>query len=223
MDEKKGSPKLGTILHISCSPRGHESQSYAFSLRVIDRLLEGNPTTEVVRRELWSSPLPHMDADYGHILAQARVPDRNAYDRPSSLATSETLIVELERADAVVIATPMHNYTIPSIFKAWIDHVVRVERTFTSTAEGKLGFLADRPVHIVVASGGVYEGVGARQPDFLTPYLRAVFATIGIKQLYFYQLQRMIVDTRGTSQTSSAAEAFLDMHWPWASRERVDE
>ncbi|WP_245267991.1 NAD(P)H-dependent oxidoreductase [Rhizobium sp. 42MFCr.1] len=35
------------------------------------------------------------------------------------------LVRELETEDYLVISTPMHNLTIPSSLKAWIDHVVR--------------------------------------------------------------------------------------------------
>ena len=49
------------------------------------------------------------------------------------MSQSEELIAELESSDFVVIGTPMHNFTVPSALKAWIDHVVRVRRTFTVT------------------------------------------------------------------------------------------
>jgi len=60
-----------------------------------------------------------------------------------SMSRSEELIQELESADFVVIATPMHNFTVPVALKACIDHVVRVRRTFNVTAEGKVGALRD--------------------------------------------------------------------------------
>ena len=41
------------------------------------------------------------------------------------MSRSEELIQELESSDFVVIATPMHNFTVPAALKMWIDHVVR--------------------------------------------------------------------------------------------------
>ena len=80
------------------------------------------------------------------------------------------LVQEIEAADVIVIGTLMHNYTIPSALKAWIDQVLRVGRTMKSTPAGKVGMLQHRPVFIGVASGGVFSGERANQPDFLTPY-----------------------------------------------------
>ena len=48
----------------------------------------------------------------------------------------------------VVISTPMHNLTMPSALKAWIDHVVRVRKTFNITPAGYVGTLGGRPVFI---------------------------------------------------------------------------
>ena len=87
------------------------------------------------------------------------------------MSQSEELIHELENSDCVVIGTPMHNFTVPSALKAWIDHIVRVRRTFHVTREGKVGMLRDRPVFVAVSSGGRYSGEHAHQPDFLTSYL----------------------------------------------------
>ena len=53
------------------------------------------------------------------------------------MSRSEELIQELESSDFVVIGTPMHNFTVPSALKAWIDHVVRVRRTFNVTPTEK--------------------------------------------------------------------------------------
>ena len=67
-------------------------------------------------------------------------------DDDPRFALSEYLIAELDAADIVVIGTPMNNFTVPSTLKAWIDHIVRIRRTFRSTPAGKVGLLRDRPV-----------------------------------------------------------------------------
>jgi FMN-dependent NADH-azoreductase len=96
-----------------------------------------------------------------------------------SLVRAEALIEEVEAADVIVIGTPMHNLTVPSVLKAWIDQILRAGRTFKSTPAGKVGMLRDRPVFIAIASGGVFTGERASQPDFLTPYLSVVLGSAG--------------------------------------------
>jgi len=205
---------IGNILHITASPRADASFSQNFSKRIVERLLERDPGAVVVRRDFGVIGLPHVDETYGHTLAGSWPMAADAYERPGSLAQSERLICELEAADAVVIGTPMHNYTVPSVLKAWIDHVLRAHRSFGFSPEGKVGLLADRPVYIAVASGGGYTGEGTLQPDFLTPYLEAVFRTIGIRDLHFFPLQRTVAGAEAVAEALRGVEALLDRKLP---------
>jgi FMN-dependent NADH-azoreductase len=125
-------------------------------------------------------------ADYAAALAS---PATLAAPPKGPLDVSEALIREVEAADVIVIGTPMHNYTIPSVLKAWIDQVLRVGRTMQSTPTGKVGMLRDRPVFVGVASGGVFTGDRGNQPDFLTPYLTLALNSIGLKTLQFLPIQ----------------------------------
>ena len=121
-----------------------------------------------------------------------------------ALQESEKLIEELDAADILIISTPMHNFTVPSMLKAWIDQVIRFGRTFQSTPTGKIGLLRNKPVFIVIASGGLFTGKNPTQPDFLTPYLRAILATIGLKDIHFVTAEAMC---RGP-EALAAGEAF---------------
>ena len=173
------------ILHVVCSPRGEDSESYRLSRKIVARLMGREPAATVMNRVIGGNALPHIDANYalGQHSATAEITQDGA------VARSDELIRELEDADAVVIGTPMHNLGIPSALKAWIDHVVRARRTFDTGPGGKVGLLRDRPVFIAVASGGSFSGEHARQPDFLTPYLTVILAQIGLKDLHFFSVQ----------------------------------
>jgi FMN-dependent NADH-azoreductase len=173
------------ILHIDVSPR-QESHSRQLSAAIVERLLRVAPGASISRRDLGADPLPHTGADYAFALstpATLAAPPKGAVD------VSEALIREVETADVIVIGTPMYNFTIPSILKAWIDQILRVGRTMKSTPAGKVGMLRDRPVFIGVASGGVFSGERANQPDFLTPYLSLALNSIGLKTLQFLSVQ----------------------------------
>ena len=123
-------------------------------------------------------------------------------------------IAELEQAGALIISTPMNNFTVPAVLKAWIDQVLRLERTFSSTPAGKVGLLADRPTYVVVATGGFVTGEHARQPDFLTPYLQAVLATLGIRTVQFLYLERIPRGTAWSAGEDAQVQSWLDRHLP---------
>ena len=173
------------ILHVSCSPRGQAAESYRLSRRVISFLLQKEPAAMLVNRVIGGGALSHVDENY----ALAQHSATAEISRDGSIATSEELIQELESSDIVVIGTPMHNLSVPSALKAWLDHVVRARRTFNISKGGKVGALRDRPVFVAVSSGGRFSGERALQPDFLTPYLKFVLGTIGLHDLTFFSVE----------------------------------
>lgn len=176
------------ILHISASPRKEASNAWWLSQQIVDHMARRVVSAAVTVRDLYADPIAHVDSEYADALGSpVYTGDENAVG--GALEMSEQLIRELEAADAVVIGTPMHNYTVPSTLKAWIDHVVRVRRTFAITPDGKAGLLRDRPVYVGVVSGGRFSGAGARQADFLTPYLKVALATIGLHDVRFYSME----------------------------------
>jgi FMN-dependent NADH-azoreductase len=191
------------ILHIDCSPR-QESHSRQLSAAIVEKLLDVVPGASISRRDLGADPLPHTVADYAFALS---TPATLAAPPKGALDFSEALIQEVEAADVIVIGTPMHNLTVPSVLKAWIDQILRASRTFKSTPAGKVGMLRDRPVFIGIASGGVFTGDRANQPDFLTPYLAAVLGSIGLKTLQFLPVQATAF-LEGDKATSAREKAL---------------
>jgi len=175
------------ILHIDCSPRP-ESHSRQLSAAVVEKLLAILPDAHIHRRDLGYEPIPHTGAAYAAALstpASLAAAGRSA----DAVLLAEGLIQEVERSDVIVIGTPMNNFTVPSVLKAWIDQILRVGRTMKSTPTGKVGMLRNRPVFVAIASGGVFTGDRANQPDFLTPYLTAVLGCIGLHAVHYLPLQ----------------------------------
>ena len=191
-----------SILHITSSARGLNSESSKLSRLIVDRLLALSPRTSVVERDLGLFPLEGVGCDYAtSVLLGGHVPRDSA---PTAFHLSEQLIGEIEAAGHVVIGTPMHNFCVPSALKTWIDYVVRRHRTFTYNGSEKVGLLADRPVLIAVAGGGSFTEGSERHPDFLTPYLRLVLRTIGLTDVTFFSAQRLAGDKEVAEKSREA-------------------
>jgi FMN-dependent NADH-azoreductase len=203
-------------LHIDCSPRP-DSHSRQLSADIVERLLAALPEASVSRRDLGREPIPHHDPDYAAVLA---TPAALAATTSSSAAVrlSEQLIREVEASDVIVIGTPMNNFTVPSVLKAWIDQILRVGRTIRPTPAGKVGMLSDRPVFVGIASGGVFAGDRANQPDFLTPYLSAALGCIGLNAIHYLPLQATaFIDEARAAAMRQALVAMIDPQMDVAS------
>lgn len=173
------------VLRLIASPRGAESESLRLSQQILEGIAVQSGGRAIDLTDLDLNPLPHVDAAYALALASpVDLPQPGDAQR-----RSDELIHQLDAADVLLIATPMHNYTVPSALKVWIDHIVRVRVTFTPTPQGKVGVLRDRPVYVALSSGGLISGEQARQPDFLRPYLQAALATVGLRDLRFFTVE----------------------------------
>jgi FMN-dependent NADH-azoreductase len=88
---------------------------------------------------------------------------------------------------------------VPSALKAWIDHIVRVRRTFDSTKEGYVGRLR--------------EGERAHQPDFLTPYLKAILGIIGLHDLTVFSIEGSALGPDAVAEARIRTDQALEEHF----------
>ncbi len=75
-----------------------------------------------------------------------------------SMSGMDRLTAQLKKADVVVLATPMHNFSLPAPVKAWFDAVLLKGETWDIGESGYKGLLAGRKALVLMSSGGRYEG-----------------------------------------------------------------
>lgn len=189
------------ILLLNSGPHSDASHGYRLAMEAI--AASGMENVQITERDLVRAPIPPIGRDYA-----LAVTSRAAHD-DQAFAWSERLIAELEQHDVLFIVTPMHNFTVPAALKLWIDHVIRIDRSFVSTPEGKLGLMKDRPTFVLVSSGAFHVGERAKQLDFLTPYLRYALASIGIMDVHFFPLQGLVFGPEAVAQALQEARAKL--------------
>ncbi|MBP0595820.1 NAD(P)H-dependent oxidoreductase [Paraburkholderia sp. LEh10] len=197
------------ILFVNASPHGETSHGYGLAVEMI-RSLGKTAHSRLVTRDLVSQPLPPVTQDYAKAIT-SREPDVSRFD------VSEQLIREIEMTDALIINTPMHNFTVPAALKLWIDYVLRVHRTFAVTPKGKVGLMRDRPTFVIVSSGGFHSGERAWQGDFLTPYLRYALGSIGLKSTHFVLLQGLTHGNEAVADALQRAHEEIARHPLFAS------
>lgn len=185
------------ILLLNSGPHSDASHGYRLAREAI--AASGIDNVRVTERDLAKSPLPPIGRDYAIAVTSQTAPDAKEFD------CSERLIAELEQHDMLFIVTPMHNFTVPAALKLWIDHVIRINRSFLATPQGKVGLMKDRATFVLVSSGSFHVGERAKQADFLTPYLRYALASIGISDVHFFPLQGLVFGPEAVSQAVDEA------------------
>lgn len=188
------------VLHIKVSPDLAGSTSRIASARLIEKLRSRHHDLHETVLDLAQQPLPHLDAFT--IRAFFTPPEVRDEAQRDAIRTSEQLVDQLFACDTLVISSPMWNLGLPSVLKAWFDHITRAGRTFAFTPEGtKVGLVSDRKVYCVMASGSVFAHGPFMQDDQFTPYVRAALAYIGISDVQFIRVD-------GTHDPLSRARAL---------------
>jgi len=161
-----------TILHINSSGRKNGSVTRSASEKLVSQLGQG--TADVISRDL-ATGLPFVDEQW--IGANFTDPDERADSQKEALEFSDSLVNELQQADKIVIASPIYNFSIPAVLKAWVDLIARARVTFRYTENGPEGLLKGKTAYLVMASGGVPIG---SDMDLATKYLIQVLGFVGI-------------------------------------------
>jgi len=192
---------MKNLLLIQSSLFGESGQSNSLARAYADRWRARHPDGWVRSRDLAAEPPPHLDA--ARFAAFVKPAAERSPDEASELALSDDLIAELAGADEIVIGMPMYNFTVPSTFKAWMDHVARAGVTFRYTESGPVGLTGDRPVTVFAARGGQYAGTEA---DTQTPLVRSFFGLLGIRDLHFVYAEGLAMGE--DSRRAALAEAY---------------
>jgi FMN-dependent NADH-azoreductase len=173
---------MSTLLKIDVSPRGDSSISRRLGNHFATEWQSNHTGGEIVTRDLATTRIPYVDLPW--IGGAFSAPEQHTDEHKAALKISDELIAELLAADEVVISTPMYNFNVPAVLKAWIDHIVRLNKTFSFGPEGLKGLAAGKKVTVIIASGSEYTaGSPMESYNIEGPYFRVIFGFIGITDL----------------------------------------
>jgi len=167
-------------------------------------LLRHHPDLEIIHKNLVKNPIPHLTAE----VAQAwMTPEADkTEDQKEKTAYSDNLINELRSADAIILTAPMYNFSIPSMLKAWFDHIARAGVTFQYTATGAEGLLEDKPVYLITTRGGLHKGQAHDTEETL---IRTFLALIGLKNIKTVYAEGLNMGDEQRTKAIKEAEAVI--------------
>ena len=179
-----------SILRIDSSMRQHGSVSRNLAEGTVSKLRAELADPEIAWRDL-KSGVGHVnsawrDASLGTEAA------RSAEER-ALLAQSDALTAEVERADIMVFAVPIYNFSIPAALKAWVDMVCR-DNVDGATAIGKSD--AKRYKHAIVILTSNHTRVGA-DDEFASGFIQFILKFIGCTDIDMVDATCLAGDKQG--------------------------
>jgi FMN-dependent NADH-azoreductase len=199
------------LLHVVATPRREHSNTLQVSHAFLKSLLAHRDDVVVEVVDLYNYNLPAIAGDIieaKYTLMIGQPIDKN---HEESWRQIETLIRRFLEADAYLISTPMWNLGVPYALKYYIDCIVQPGYVFRYDELGHVvPMVHGKRMLCVTSRGGDYSPSSPMHSyDFQEPYLRSIFAFIGITDIRFISAQPMDIapDLRETAVAAAIAEA----------------
>lgn len=206
---------MTTILRLDASARKARSLTRTLSTSFINHWLEADPTVRIIERDVGTNPPSFITEDW--IAAVFADPADLTPDQQALVAESDELIEEVERADIIVIASPMYNYGMPAHLKAWVDQVVRINRTFTfdlARGDQPLRPILSGKTLVSLTSWGEFgfgRGEANEHANHLTTHLQTVSKYLGVDDIHHIGIEYQEFGDERFAASKAKASADLQM------------
>ncbi|MGL4207171.1 MAG: FMN-dependent NADH-azoreductase [Aeromonadaceae bacterium] len=168
---------MAKLLVIKSSILGDHSSSGLLINELLTAAKKQDPAQHVVERDLGVAPLAQLD---GEILGGFASSEGRSARQQAAVELSERLIAEIEEADRLVIGVPMYNFGVPTQLKTWFDYICRAGVTFKYSETGPVGLLTNKPVLLVVTTGGLHRDTAT---DLALAHIRTVLNFVGLQDI----------------------------------------
>ena len=204
------------ILHIDSSARHEQSSSRLLTHFFITQLEKTGHPLLIDRLDLAQTPPRHVTEL--QTAAMYTPPQLRTPAMINALNESDALCDRVLNADMIMCGIPMYNFGMPSTFKAFIDNIVRIGKTFDTAENGYAGFLKGKKILIITTHGANYNPGGVMEgQDWLTPHLRSIFGFMGIENPTFISAQPLQFEGEDAKEQAlkEAKECLLQTACSW--------
>jgi FMN-dependent NADH-azoreductase len=175
---------MATVLYITAHPLDPQtSYSLAVGKEFIEAYREANPADEIVHLDLYKEDIPPIDADVlrgWEKLRSGSSSDQLSDAEKSKVDRLEAIVDQFVAADKYVYVSPMWNFSIPPVLKAYTDATSIAGKTFKYTQNGPIGLLPGRKALHIQASGSVYSEGPLAPIEMGYSYLKKILQFYGI-------------------------------------------
>ena len=211
---------MKTILNIDASARRtdnslqeYNSISKALSANFIHKWQVANAEDKVIYRDVGLNPPEFISQEW---IAAVFTPDeRKTGEQKNLLTLSDTLIEEVAQANIIVISSPMYNYGMPAVLKAWFDQVIRINKTFSfDLARGDFPIepiMSGKKLVLISSSGEFgFEIGGIREKmNHLGPHVETISKYLGVEE--FYEIKSEYQEFADERHQKSLKAAYSDI------------
>jgi FMN-dependent NADH-azoreductase len=203
------------ILSVQASAGMERSLTRKLAADFLDLLKMRLDQVEIEELDLVTSPPPFITPEW---IAGAFSNTSLTEQQRMALVKSDEYISQIEAADCIVIGTPMYNYGMPAVLKAWFDQIARINKTFSfdlsrgdfpiePVLSGKKMLVFTATGEFDFQKGGTREGV-----NHLVPHIKSCAHYLGVtNEKDFYHLGIEYQEFKDERHDRSKNAAFANL------------
>ena len=178
---------MAKVLYVEASPRKQRSASIEVCEAFIESYRAKNPSDEIEKLDIWSLDLPAfgeaaLDAKYAGLSGVALT-----NEQALAWESIRLLAAPFLRADKMLFAVPLWNFTIPYQLKHLIDLISQKDILFSFDERGLSGLVKAKRAVVVYARGLDYCSDSSITPqkayDLQRPYMDLWLRFIGVSDV----------------------------------------
>ncbi len=196
------------ILHIQSSPRDEKSNSIALTNAFVEACLSAKGSITVDTLNVWTAGLPEFDYEAIGAKYKAIKNAEMTAKEAEVWKCIRSLIERFQKADRILLGTPMWNFSVPYKLKQLIDLVA--QRNFLFTYDGKEygpALNIEKAITVYTRGSRFLEGsaIPASRFDYQAPYIDFWLHQIGVQNL-----QSIIVDNAWNQDALESERSLAD-------------
>jgi FMN-dependent NADH-azoreductase len=198
---------MSKLIYITANPRSEvDSLSLSVGRQFLNEYKDKHPQDEIVEIDTYSHHIPYIDVDvfngWGK-LQTGMAFESLSTDEKTKVSRINDLTEEFISGDKYVFVTPLWNFTIPPMMKAYIDTICIAGKTFKYTETGPVGLLNGKKALHIQASGGIYSQGPAASLEMGNKYIKTICNFLGIQDV-----QSIFIE--GAAQTPDKASEIKE-------------
>jgi len=184
------------VLYITANPQSEEKSYSKRTGKYYLEQLKANQDVEVIELDVYKATIPMIDEDV--LTAWGALSSGSAFNELSEaqqikIGQMTTILNQFKEADAYVIVTPVWNFSVPPMLKAYIDNIMIAGETFKYSEAGPVGLMTDKKATIIQAAGSFMSEGAMLDFNFANKYLEKVLQFIGITEINHITIEGLAI------------------------------
>ncbi len=173
------------VLYITANPKAREdSHSLSVGHSFIKEYQKLNVNDEVITLDLFNTDVPEIDSDvmsaWGKLQGGVEFKDLTE-DEAKKISSMNNNLEQFMDADKYIFVTPLWNFGVPPVLKAYIDNLAINGKTFKYGENGPEGLLQGKKALLIQASGGIYSSPAMKDFEHGSNFMSVVLNFFGIQ------------------------------------------